>query len=144
MEEDQMPFSHMLISKDTQLNIMGSCLDNNINTPQGVHEELEGRLSSGDRYGDTHEGKEKYDGDIMLHANEPNTLLIKESIADIVPKEEPNEMDTISFITNQERSHLEGLVKEKLRDISLSNNMHIEEYLGINVPYMQDQCLMIT
>lgn len=60
----------------------------------------------GERSIDTHEGKAKFDEDIMLHANELKAFLIEKPIAD-------HEKDIMAFITEQKRSHLEGLVKDQ-------------------------------
>lgn len=78
MEEDKMPFSHMLISRDIHLDILGLCSNNNVFTHQGVHEELKERLIPREKSTNNHIGKANYDEDIMLHGDELKALLIEE------------------------------------------------------------------
>lgn len=54
----------------------------------------------------------------------------------------------MSFINEQNKSHSEGLMNdlvfEELGTTSFSKEMYTEESPRISMPYMQDQCLMIT
>jgi len=147
-EGDQIPrISHMLISRDIHPDILGSCTKNKVFTHQGVHAELKERLSPGEKSIENHTGKANYDEYIMYHEDELKTLLVEEPIADPVPKKEPNEKDTMSFITEQKGSHskelMKDLVTEELGATFLSKDINTKESPRVNVPYMQDQCLMI-
>jgi len=129
IKKDQFPFSHLIASRDIKPNILGSFLDNNMITPQGVHEELKEILSSGDIYTYTHEREENYDEGVMLHVSKLKTFLIEEPIVDPLPKKEPNEKDPMS---------------EELGATFLLKDMHTQESPRIKVPHMQDQCMMMT